>query len=451
MKFTRILISLMFIVQSQFSLAQSEIDYLKSIDEQIAVQKAFDQVAGDCTITQKTFPFISFLKNKEYLLTITRKEWTGTCTNGFAEGEGRLSMNVSESDGDQQYFRPHVWQGRGRMVHGKRRGPWLIDVAQIKFKDGRVIDQLHVGQYEWNDALFPGVYMRTEDGNFRRAKYTSSYNEKLSKRESVLDLDLPEVSSAMVNQQMQAILDRTFEKKEKPTPPVQLAVPMLVDLLPGGLTAKSPDDFPNGTHRKNVALILSSGTSTAFQKLAEFRKRLLTFAQSQSDDSLRQLIENFANVADERLVSREIAAAVRYQFKSVKLMNDLPSFLNSGADYAIVIDFQFEHSVDKIIEDIFGILKGNSIPGFNPMPKYQVKTALSYVLLNPTLEVVSSSFNKSADVPGTNISGDRSTINFSLSSLEKMMEHTFGSKQHNAGSVPTFVLPIHYALRGQRY
>lgn len=450
MKFTRILISLMFIVQSQSSLAQYEIDYLKSIDEQIVVQKAFDQVRGDCTISEKTIPVNTSVQGIQYLLTITRKEWTGTCTDGLAEGEGSLSIDVS-SNRDEFYPWPDVWRGHGLMVKGKMRGPWLIEVAHKRLRTGNLMDWSHVGHYDWNDALFPGAYIRTEEGNFRRANYISSFNAKLSKFEFTLNLDLPEVSSAMVNQQMQAISDHTFGKKGKPTPPVQLAVPMLIDLLPDGLTARSPDDFPNGTHRKNVALILSSGTSTAFQKLSEFRKRLLAFAQIQSDETLRTLIEYLANVADERIVSREIVTAVRYQFKSVKLVNDLPSFLDSGADYAIVIDLQFEHSIDKIIEDISSILKGNMIPDLNPKPEPQVKEGLSYVLLNRSLEVVSSSFNKLTDVPNTGISGDRKSIIYKLNSLGDLMERTFGSKQHYPGRVPTFIRPIHRELRGSRY
>lgn len=388
-------------------------------------QKFYASLSGDCNASQKTLQVKSVDKpDQTVTMTVTREGWTGTCEHGLAEGVGTLTVRARMNDGSKFFTFPALSRTTGRMLHGKKIGPWQIQANESGYLPSSGANW-YDGLYQWEDALYSGLYARKPDGSYYAVEYDTT--SKTAKPRA----GAPAISAAMVEQAIQARVDAASGRAAGATASPKLPVAMLADLIPGGLVAKSPGAGLQAIRSKKVAIILSTETIASMRRIDELQAQLKAYAARQSKPEIRTSLLELAQLPDKAAIAREIARALRLHFASVTLAKDMPAFLQSDADYAVVVDFHFEHQSAALLKDFDTILGGTEIPITVNTPT-RSHGEFYFVVLDRKLDVVASQLNKSLNYSGVQPHGDRSYFPSMLSTQSMMMSASYGPRSQGS-------------------
>ena len=420
--------------------AAIDTDYAKHYAELRRVRAAYEEVFATCAPLEKRVTIAPAYGDKEKAqreLTISRSEWTGGCAGSVIDGEGTITIHAKTSDGKAQYSVPLRWQGRGLVIKGKKVGPWDIHASErLSFMDKNLVEpDWDVGLSIWEDTVYPGHYRREANGNFTRVSYGYPPDEKrtASSKIGIHPLpDVPVITAEHAALQKQARLGKATMSLPK------LAVPMLADLMPGGLVSYAPEGPLRDTRSKSAVLLLSQGTNAAFRNVDDMRAKLQAFGEREQDPTLRKLFLEVAAVPNRQVLIRDVATMLRRHFKSVGFVPDLRAFLASDAEYAYVLDVQFEHQAEQLIRAYNSALRNEGTEGSGPGDL--LRGGASYVVLNRQLQVRSSYFRAGNAMPGIYVPGSRADLLNSLPSNITVLQSVFGqpSRPEN-GSLVTIV------------
>jgi len=376
-------------------------------------------LAGDCNAaeTRLRVPRLGKPEQQDTLI-ITRESWTGTCVQGQADGEGTLTMRARMADGSDLVALPSLSRTSGRMLRGKKIGPWQIHAHVTKYApSGSWID----GLYRWDDALYQGMYARGADGAYTAVEYDAG--TKAAKARA----GVPVIGAALAAQLVEARIDAADGRPSRGSD-LKLPVPMLADLLPGALAAKSPGPGLRSLRTKKVAIVLSAATIASLRQVDDYQARLKAYAARQSSQEVRDGLLGLAQEPDKAAIAREVARALRLHFAAVTQATDLHAFLEGDADYAIVIDFHFEHQVAALLKDFDAILGGDDIAITVTTPS-RTSGYFYFAVLDRRLDVVAAQLASGRHYVGVQAYGDRSYLPSALALQRGTMTLSYGRAQ----------------------
>ena len=88
--------------------------------------------------------------------------WTGTCSGGFADGHGSLTMHYPPPpDGNGQFIR----ESTGRLVEGVRQGHW-VDAREFSRGEGDYVDGRRHGHWIMEGESVGGIYAENFEGSY---------------------------------------------------------------------------------------------------------------------------------------------------------------------------------------------------------------------------------------------------------------------------------------------
>lgn len=403
-------------------------DYAAHWAEQRRVQQAYAEVMRSCAARSLTVDIQpSYGSSTARQLTISRTEWSGGCAGDLTDGDGAMSIQSRTSDGKPFYsaMPPERWRGQGTMVRGRKVGPWLNLVWVTPLEQDQQF--WTVGLYTWDDAIYAGQYRRGADGDYTPVAFSYPSDalqvgaDQLAVR---VRAGVPVISAVAAAQQKNASIaaasgSGVVEGRMLP----KVALPMLEDLLPGGLVARSPGAPLRGTRGKSAVLLLSRDTPQAFRNIDSLRERLQAYA-GQVDASQRAQVSRMAALADSRTLARDLATILRAHFQSLEVVTDLRGFLASPAELAMVLDLRFEYQADLLARISQEALKGAQDAPLQGADTLSYRAG--YVLLNRQLEVESAMPEPEMSRRPMFLSTGKDALSGSLKQLSLRLTEVFG-------------------------
>lgn len=265
---------------------------------------------------------------------MTTMQWTGACVDGFADGPGVLAVTAhSESSG-------FVMDAQSRVEKTYRRGYQVGLLCWVTSEI--VLNKVKQPDLSGRCRVVDGVRSTSD---YRRAPSGSWIKSSPLIIAATAADDAPIVAPAGALEALSAAVLADYDAGRKPEFRLPVSSSILAEFVGGGRITSQPAEGPLDLKHKRVALILSGGTISEFDRFRRESQAFLTATAGQDSRPGSHRNVFMAQASPDRLLARW-TDGLAGQVGALVAADDLGVLASGKADYAIIVDWRFKARFD---------------------------------------------------------------------------------------------------------